>query len=294
MAEQKIELRKVRDFSDNLNDTFQFIRQNLKPLLISFLCIAGVFMLMAAIFSGLYQKDTGNLLEQIMGTGGMRDRSAASVFNAKFFLVFLFAWMNIVAMQVVIIAYMKYYEQHNGATPTIDEVFKIFRSYFPALLIYSLVIVIVMAVGLAFCILPGIYFIVALMPFTCIIMIEELSFGAAFSRCFELIKDNFWISFGIYILVYVVYSFSAGIISLIVGAVTGVLFYFTTKNLNTTVDIVSSILNIFSFLFYIIFYVSVVLHYYNLAERRDGVGMMKRLDSIGEHTTNFDNIQEQY
>lgn len=91
MAEQKIELRKVRDLSDNLNDTFQFIRQNLKPLLISFLCIAGVFMLLAAIYSGLYQKDTGNLLEQIMGTGGMRNRSPSEVFNANFFLVFLFA-----------------------------------------------------------------------------------------------------------------------------------------------------------------------------------------------------------
>ena len=294
MAEQKIELRKVRDFSDNLNDTFQFIRQNFKPLMLSFLCISGVFMLLAAIFSGLYQKDTGTLLEQLMGSGRRRGQLPSEVFSVNFFFVMLFAWMNIVAMQVVIIAYMKYYEQHDGATPTIDEVFKIFRSYFPALLLYSVVVAMVMAVGLVLCIFPGIYVIVALMPFSCIVMLEDLSFGAAFSRCFALIKDNFWISFGIYVLVYIIYSFSAGIITAIVGAVTGVVYYFTTKDLNATVEIISSILNIFSFLFYVIFYVSVVLHYYNLAERRDGVGMMRKLDSIGGGTTNFDNIQEQY
>ncbi|MCY7422332.1 MAG: hypothetical protein LH478_11390 [Chitinophagaceae bacterium] len=294
MAEQKIELRKVRDFSDNLNDTFQFIRQNLKPLMLSFLCISGVFMLLAAIFSGLQQKDTGNLLEQIMGTGRRAGQLPSEIFTVNFFLVLLFAWINIVAMQGVIIAYMKYYEQHDGAKPTIDEVFKIFRSYFPALLIYSVIIAIVMTLGFVLCIFPGIFLVVALMPFSCIVMLEDQSFGAAFSRCFALIKDNFWISFGIYILVYIIYTFSAGIITAIVGAVTGVLYYFTTKDLNTTVDIISSILNIFSFLFYIIFYVSVVLHYYNLAERKDGVGMMRKLDSIGDGTTNFDNIQEQY
>lgn len=294
MAEQKIELRKVRDLGDNLNDTFQFIRQNLKPLLVSFLCLAGVFMLLAAIFSGLYQKDTGTLLEQIMGSGRFKNNAPSQVFTINFFLVLLFAWMNIVSMQVAVIAYMKFYEQHDGATPTIDEVFKIFRSYFPAMLIYNLIIFLVMAIGLAFCILPGIYFIVVLTPFTCVVMLEEQSFGNAFSRCFDLIKENFWISLGTYLLVYIIYSFSATIITAIVGAVTGLLYYFTTKDLNATVEIVSSILNIFSFLFYIIYCVSVTLHYYNLAERRDGVGMMRKLDSIGESSTNFDNIQEQY
>ncbi len=294
MAEQKIELRKVRDLGDNLNDTFHFIKQNLKPLLVSFLCLAGVFMLLAAIFSRLYQKDTGNLLEQIMGTGAFKNGSPSQVFNVHFFLVLLFAWINIVAMQVAVIAYMKFYELHDGATPTIDEVFKIFISYLPALVIYNLIIVLVMAIGLAFCILPGIYFLVVFTPFPCVIMLEEQSFGSAFSRCFDLIKENFWISLGIYLLVYIIYSFSATIITAIVGAITGLLYYFTTKDLNATVEIVSSILNVFSFLFYIIYCVSVTLHYYNLAERRDGVGMMRKLDSIGESSTNFDNIQEQY
>ena len=107
MAEQKIELRKVRDLGDNLNDTFQFIRQNLKPLLLSFLCLSGVFMLLAAIFNGLQQRDTGNLLQQIMGTGGVGASTPSQVFTVHFFLVFLFAWMNIVAMQVDVVAYMK-------------------------------------------------------------------------------------------------------------------------------------------------------------------------------------------
>jgi hypothetical protein len=52
MAEQKVELRKIRDLSENLNDTFTFIRQNFKPLVTSFLGIAGIVMLANAIMGG--------------------------------------------------------------------------------------------------------------------------------------------------------------------------------------------------------------------------------------------------
>ena len=63
MAEQKIELRKIRDLSENLNDTFTFIRQNLKPLVTSFLGIAGIVMLANAIVGGIYQSQAGYVLE---------------------------------------------------------------------------------------------------------------------------------------------------------------------------------------------------------------------------------------
>ena len=72
MAEQKVELRKIRDFSDNLNDTFLYIRQNLKPLLTSFLGIAGVFMLTAAIIQGLYQNEVGGVFQDIFKGGRSR------------------------------------------------------------------------------------------------------------------------------------------------------------------------------------------------------------------------------
>ena len=295
MAQQQIELRKVRDFSENLNDTLLFIRLNFKPLLLSFLGIAGVFMLLAAITSGLYQGEMGSIFEQLIkGTTGVNNNNPPNIFNGQYFLVLFLSWLNIVAMQVTIVSYIKVYETNDGQTPTIDQVWSVFKSYIIPVFFYTLLTTILMALGIAFCIAPGIFLLVAFSPLPAIIILEEQSFGEAFNRCFILLKNNFWISLGLYLLVYVIYSFSSGIISTVIGGIAGLIFYFTTKNIGNTVAVVTSILSIFSFVFYIIYYVSVVLHYYNLAERFDGTGMMRKLDSIGDTPQNFDNIQEQY
>jgi len=294
MAEQKVELRKIRDFSDNLNDTILFIRQNFKPLLTGFLSTAGIFMLTSAILNGLYQSQFGVLLQQIFNRSTPTPMSPGELFNTNYFLVLIFAWLNYVAMQVAVISYIKVYEIKNGEAPTIVEVWDVFKRYFLKVFFYSIPIVILIGLGLILCFIPGIYLWVVFVPFSVILIIEEETFGGAYDRCFRLIKNNFWISLGIYFLTYLIAAFSSSIISVVVGGIAGLISYFTTKNINTTVGIVTSILDIFGLIFYIVFYLSVCLHYFNLAEKYDGTGMMRKLDSLGGNDQNFDNTQEQY
>jgi uncharacterized membrane protein len=94
--------------------------------------------------------------------------------------------------------------------------------------------------------------------------------------------------------VYIIYSFTAGIISGVFALLTGLASYFTTKDVSATIGIATSVLNIFSFVFYIVFYVSVVLHYFNLTERQYGTGIMQRLNTLGEKGNDINNVQEQY
>jgi len=295
MAQQKVELRKVRDFSDNLNDTFGFIRQNFKSLVTSFLGIAGIFLLSAAVVNGVYQSQTsGNVFDQIFN-GKQTTSEPLGMFNSTYLLVIILAWLNYNAMTVVIIAYMKVFDRNNGATPSLDEVWREFRKYYLKVLFYTIPVVILLLIGLLLCILPGVYLAVVLTPFAPIIMIENETFSGAFNRCFTIIKENFWMSLGIYFVMYLVYSFSSGIVSLIVGILTGVISWFTTKDVSATVGIVTSVFNVFSFVFFIVYYVSVVLHYFNLAERYDGVGILRKLDTIGTNTsTHNDATEEQY
>lgn len=294
MVKQKVELRKIRDFSDNLNDTILFIRQNFKPLLTCFLGIAGIFMLTSAVLTGIYQSQWGNLLRDILNRKNPDADSPVNLFNWNYFLVIIFSWLNFVAMQVAVISYIKVYEVKNGETPVIEEVWNVFKRYFLKVFFYSIPIALLTALGCILCVAPGIYLGVVFVPFSAILIIEDKSFGEAFNRCFRLVKDNFWISLGIYFLTYLIASFSGGIISSIVGVISGLISYFTTRSINATVGIIASILNIFSFIFYIVYYVSVCLHYFNLTEKYDGTGMMRKLDSIGGNDQNFDNIQEQY
>lgn len=295
MAEQKIDLRKVRDFSQNINDTFVFIKQNLKPLLGSFLGIAGIFMLTCSIFNGLYQSQFGNIFKEIF-TNPRSSRNPINTFNMfgmNYFLLIIFSLINIIAMQTAVIAYMKVYS-NKDELPVFDEVWAEFKKYFLPILFYSIPLYLLIIVGMVFCLVPGIYFGVVLIPFPIVIMVEDASFGGAFNRCFKLIKQNFWPSFGIYIVTYIIYSFAAGIISFAVTIVSGLLAYFTTKDISTTIGIATSTLTIFSYIFYVVFYVAVVLHYFSLAEKQDGTGIMQRIDKLGNTDSDFTNIQEQY
>ena len=292
MAQQKVQLRKLRDFGENFSDTFQFIRQEFKPLMLSFVLVAGVFMLTTAILSGLYQKDAFGFLDQLQ-TGVITPRTFSQTFNAVYFLTILFSALSVIAMQTVAAIYMKHKERFDEA-PTLQQIWGDFIKYFPRVFLYTILVYIVVVIGFVFCILPGIYLAVVLTPFVFVVVDEERSFGDAFSRCFDIIKENFWISLAIYFVAYLIYAVFAGIIGLFVGLLAGVGSYFSTKELSTAAAWVMSVLNVVQYIFYVIFFVSAGLHYYNLVEAKDGTGLARRLESLGGNTNTNDNIEEQY
>lgn len=294
MAEQKIELRKIRDFGEIINDTFVFIKQNFKPLTVAFLGIAGVFMLAAAIVNGVYESRMGNVLRDIFLQGSSPEVVTTSFYWTTYSLVIVLAWLNITAMKVVVIAYMKVYDIKNKEFPSMEEVWTEFKKYFFKVLIFVLPLIILYFFGLLLCFIPGIYLLVVLVPFEMLIMVEDLSFSEAFSRCFVLIKNHFWMSLGIYIVCYLIYTVCAAIVGGVVGIPGALISYFTTKDVGGTVGLVTSIFNVFSYLFYIIYLIAATLNYFNLAERNDGTGMLNRLDNLGKNQGEFTQNEEQY
>ncbi|HTL06646.1 MAG TPA: hypothetical protein VL307_00270 [Chitinophagaceae bacterium] len=300
MVEQKMELRKIRDFGGNIGDTFAFLQQNFKPLLKAFFAICGLFMLVEAIFSGIYQsRSMGGLLQQII-SGRINtarynnDNPYAAIFSFEYFMVILFMLLTFASMKVVVGAYLKYYLENDGRKPGIDDIWQLYKKYFFRVFLYSIPPGVLSIVGLIFCLAPGIYLWTVFVPFTYVIMMEDADFGTAFSRCFHLIKGYFWPTFFIYLVAGIIYYVSSSIISLVVGLVVGVAAYFTTKDVSSTVGIVTSFLNVFSFAFYIIFFLSAGLQYFSLTEQRDGTGILQRINNIGNADTSFDHTEEQY
>lgn len=129
MAEQKVEFRKVRDFGENLNDTFLFIRQNLKPLLKSFFAISAIFLLGQAIFAGIYQSNMLTAFDPLRsGVGNFGWIN--SIFSANYFLMLIFSWLAYTSMKLCLGAYIKFYVENNGLRPGIDDIWNLFRKYF--------------------------------------------------------------------------------------------------------------------------------------------------------------------
>lgn len=287
-----MELRKLRNFSENINDTFQFIKQEFKPLLGCYVAICGIFIVLSSVVGGIYQQDSLIGLKRIFKGLDYQPRDLGDVFNPTYFIMIFLGIFSYVLMHVVLAAYFKVYEEKNKESPTIDEIWKVSLRFIVPMFFYSIIYTIITIVSVFFCIVPFFYFAVVFAPFTLIYVVEELSFTQGFSRCFNLIREKYWESFGIYLITYIIYSISAGIIGAIVSAIVGGISYFTTKDITAVAGIVSGTLNIFTHLFYIIFSVSVALNYFNLVEHLDGSGLLKRIDNLGGEQESA--IEEQY
>lgn len=289
MAQQKIQLRKIRDFGENFSDTFQFIRQEFKPLITSFILIAGIFILATAILGGLFQKQMFGFLDQIKSGGSAIQQNVSSILTPGYFGFIIVTLLSMAAMQTAIIVYMKHYDEH-GETPTVQQVWSGFAKYFLKVFLFSLAQLLLLIVSFLLCILPVFYAATVLMPLPFVIVNENRSF----SRCLDLIKDNFWISFATYLVAYIIYSFSSSIVGVIIAAVVGLVSYFSKNELSSTAAIVTSVLSVVQYVFYIVFFVSAGLHYYNLVEIKDGTGLERRLEDLGTNNNSNTTIEEQY
>ncbi|MBE7169956.1 MAG: hypothetical protein INR73_05160 [Williamsia sp.] len=282
MAEQEVELRRVRDFGENLSDTFAFLRQHANTLLRPFLAISAVFMAVLGIFSSVYESHAGRILKNIfMGRSQNIDR-LMSVFDINYFMVIIMTMATIASMQVIIAVYMKYYTETH-TKPGIQEVWTLFKRYFLRVCLFEFLAYFTIVLGCVFCLFPGIYLGVVLAPLSLVIVVEDKGLVESYQRCLELIKDQFWPSFGLYIVAYLFYAFGAGVIGggfTIIGWLAG---YLTTSDLGLYVLAISAFLKSFSLFFYIIYFVCVSLNYFSLVERREGTGIMGRINNLGNY-----------
>ena len=97
------------------------------------------------------------------------------------------------------------YQRNGGGEVWFKEVWQEFVKYFFKVFFYSIPIVLLILVGVLFCILPGVYLWVVLMPFEMVLVLEEKTFGDTWSRCFTIIKEHFWPSLAIYVVAYAIY-----------------------------------------------------------------------------------------
>lgn len=294
MAQQKIEFRKIRDFGENINDTFVFIGQNLGPLLKSVFAICGVLMLIQAILTAVYQYRSFDLFQKIFDGSRTGNLQLGEIFTGQYFIAVFFPYLLLTSMQVAATSYIKYYVENDRHQPGIDEVWALFLRYFPRVLLYNVLTGLMMILAMPFCFFPAIYLWVVFVPVPFVAMVEDRSFSDSVSRCFYLINENFWPALLLYFVMTILYSFGGGIVGLIVSAIVGLFSYLTTSDLRKTIGIASSFLNVFTYGFYVIFIVSAALHYFNLTEQKEGTGILSKIDQLGKKTNVSNSNEEQF
>ena len=298
--DSKIELAKPRDFGETITDTFGFVKQNFKPLLKYFFIFCGFFLVATFAIMVLTEVKALSFASYTTSTDSFDEAGNLSrMFSllSGYLLLFVFIILNYVAINVTVLCFMTLYKQKQNTIPTTEEMWGYFKFYYLRVLGSSVLLYILMILGFAFCLIPGIYLspIFALIP--PIMVMENTSFGYAFNQSFRLIKDNWWVTFGtivvIYIILYVVNLF-VSIPAIILGVGNVFLNLKNSRALSLPVAIIISLLRTVEYLFQMLVVVAVGLCYFNLHESKEGTGLMERINQFGAGQSHTDTTQEEY
>jgi len=292
----KIEFRKVRDFGAILNVTFDYIKININTLFKSNLFIAGPGILIAGIFTGLYQSSAFNFDYM----------SGFEAFGIPLVFAMFFSGIAYLLILTTTYSHMMIYKKSEMGTFGIEEIWietknKIFMVLFTAIG-YLVIIVLtgLLTFGLGFYLtVEGYYIFILLILFGIWLVIyisinyslifivrfeEGISFSEALSRSKELIKNNWWFTFGLVFVVGLIQGF-LGFVFYIPYYILSFFFVFTgmeggSGGFYKILFIITSIISLLVILLYAISIVATTFQYYNLVERKEAPGLLDQIEKI--------------
>ena len=293
---EKVEFRKIREFSDTIGDTILFIKQNLKGLIKSVFALCGIFIV-AGIVSMVLQQIQMHDYRQ-MSIGRTYSSGLWGVFSWEYFVLIFMLMANYASMVVVILSYISLYIQKGNVAPNLEEIWSYFKHYFLRVLGSSIITTILFSIGSMLCLVPGIWLFPIFTIFYPIMVLENGGFGHSFNRSFSLIKGEWWVTFATLLITMIITMICYYIISApaIVIQMIDTITHFG-KPINTTYTIISAISTYLAQIFMIIPIICSALIYHNLVERKESSGLLNRIDSLGNnnnYTAPSESIPEEY
>ncbi|RYE25312.1 MAG: hypothetical protein EOP42_21540 [Sphingobacteriaceae bacterium] len=290
----KIELAKTRDFGEIINDTFVFIGQNWKPLLKSFAIICGFFIVANLVVALLQQHKMTSEIQNFPNRGVGRFGRLTSLFGPAYFLSLLFGIVSLTAISLVPLSFMALYKEKGNVAPETEEVWGYFKHYFLRFIGSYLLISLVFIIGFLLCIVPGIYLFPILSLVLPIIVFENADLGYSWSKSFQLIKENWWSTFGaLFVSGIITYAASAVFIIPVTLITVGSMFVSKTPP-TSSAFILSTIVSSLCYVFYMIPSITAALCYFNLNEQKEGTGLMNRINNFGTNDLDAGLPKEEY
>ena len=295
-----ITLFQQRDFGDKINVTFQYISQNFRSLGLALLYIVGPVALIAGIASGVMQSkfiDLGNTMKDadVDSNPFAALQIFQAVFSPAFWLTIFFSLLAILVVSLATYAHMKVYARKTGQTMvnpsevvdiSVAEVWDEMQPLIGRGIIISVLSSIIAGVATLFFIIPGLYVAIVLSLGLVVTSFENTDFGQTWNRCFVLIRDKWWSTFGLIFVMGII----SGVIGLLFTLPAGIFSFLITSKLLPDVSgfwlILGNVISaVGSTLLRCIIYVAVGFQYTNLVERQEGRGLLSAIDSIGTSPT---------
>lgn len=206
MASQNfVNFKKVRSLGDMLSDTFKFLQTQWQPFFITIVKVA-IVPVIIAIAAAIYfltkfvpfYGEVMNLTNLEGGLEGINfNFSSISLPFVLYGFCYLFAYALVT---VAALSFIKSYIENRGIVNYTEIQNDIKSKLWSCVGLFILILSIVM-IGSLFCFLPGIYFWVVLTLSTPILIFQSRGVLDSISDAFILIRDNWWQTFGILIVV---------------------------------------------------------------------------------------------
>jgi hypothetical protein len=276
---ENIELNHYREFGDILTDTFKIIKQNFKPLLKSYFVICGLFLMANIIVAAAVNTNRGD----------------ASLHTLAGLIELVFDFINYSVLSVTVLSYLALYKEKGNQAPALLEVWGYFKYYFFRAFLAQFLLTIAVVIGFFLCFVPGIYLAVVYSLVVPIMVIENGNIEYSFKRAFKIIKENWWFTFGIILLVSIITLLITLVLILPPLIFYGTTQWLTGENLDNTAGIIQSIVTNLCQVLWMIPIISTTLVYYSLTEEKEGNSLIDRIKMFGKNTPGTDQISsEQY
>lgn len=317
-----IELQQSRDFSRKINSTFEFLRQNFKPLLKSILYIAGPPVLVGSLLLGSFIGEFFSLIQGAQ-TGNSPEMAADYFLSVSFWLqlslMIILLFISYIITIATINAYIILYKERQTNKLEVSEVWnkarQIFWPYLGTTILFFLAFIIayiallipifilgdmssVLLVFLGFpIVIGGIVYLVISSSLTYFVQAyEKKNFFDSIARSFRLVNNGkWWSTFGLLL-----------ILQLIVGTVSYIflipyyIIIITSSlhsaqsgspfELSDTMGIIIlvcfTLYYLAQMLMYSLPHIGVAFQYFNLVELKEARGLMSQIETLGQQDTN--------
>ncbi|GAB3267259.1 hypothetical protein GCM10027347_35920 [Larkinella harenae] len=279
-----------RDFGEKINATIQYFVKQIRSLGMALLYIAGVPALLAGIASGITSASMLEVRVPVRSSSYSMGYSMGywvgqQLTNPSYLIALVLALIIPLLVNLTVYGHLKVYNRHLNEPITVEAVWAEVREALGRATVTWFVIGLLVVVALFFFLVPGIYLGVIFSLAPAILVFEGASTGTCIGRCFELIGDKWWSTFGLIIIIsFIAYALSfvfnvpAAVVSLVVSMK-------LMPNLPVFVSILTSILStVGSVLVSSLVALGVAFQYFNLIELREGHSILSAIESIGSST----------
>ena len=279
MQNEKIEFRKARDFGGIINDTFAFARQNIALMFKSLLFIAGPLVLLQGIFAGLYGARSALLI-----TGKAMQNPFDAVFGIEYLLLLVFALLSYTMITIITLEFVVLYAARGPEGITVDALWQLTKKDFWMMVLTIIGNFFVIIFSMLLLIIPGIYFsiVVSLVP---IMRIQErIGYFASVRRSMRLVSGSWWFTLGLFIILALIVGMMGSVLGLPSMALSFLSVFHkadVTGYFYKALFIATGIVQQFSAFFSAIVLIAVGFLYYSLVEKKEGTGLLKKVEEIG-------------